>query len=84
VSAAFGLILNALFGTAGGGSTCAAGTEDRVIVNLLVEHSKTGRLVGAKGCNIQNLKLRSGASVRVDKEPLVSSRQLLTAHQLPR
>ena len=36
---------------------------------FLIEHSKTGRVVGQKGANIQQLKLQSGAvSLRIEKE----------------
>lgn len=36
---------------------------------FLIEHNKTGRVVGPKGANIQNLKLQSGASsLRIEKE----------------
>lgn len=77
VAAAFEAMLGALFGNPDAISPVNYGeahaAEDRVIVNLLVEHSKAGRLVGAKGINIHSLKQRSGALVRVEKEPLVST-----------
>lgn len=78
VTSAFGAVLGALFNadsTSPANYDTTHAADDRVIVNLLVEHSKAGRLVGAKGINIHSLKQRSGAIVRVEKEPLVSSTQ---------
>ena len=56
----------------GGGSGGGGGNTEVCAVELLIEHSKAGRVVGAKGATLQALKQRSGAVVRVDKEPLVS------------
>ncbi len=41
-------------------------------VCLMMENSKTGRVVGAKGSTLLSLKRRSGAVVQVEKEPIVS------------
>jgi hypothetical protein len=42
-------------------------------INFLVDHNKTGRIIGNKGANLQLLKEKSGVAViRIEKEPIVS------------
>lgn len=49
-------------------------SADMLVLNLLLEHNKAGKAVGAKGAMIQAIKLKSGAmSIRIEKEPLVSA-----------
>ncbi len=46
---------------------------DQIILTLLLEHSKAGKAVGAKGAMMQTIKVKSNASaIRIDKEPIVS------------
>jgi hypothetical protein len=50
---------------------------DHMLVTLLLEHSKAGKAVGAKGAMMQTIKVKSNSSIiRIDKEPIVS-------HSLP-
>lgn len=43
-------------------------------INLLIDHSKAGKVVGSKGGNIQTLKTKSGcAQIRILKDPILVS-----------
>lgn len=45
------------------------GGNDILTIHLMIEHSKAGRVVGAKGSNIMSLKNRSGAlNLRMNKD----------------
>lgn len=47
-------------------------------INLLIDHSKAGKVVGSKGGNIQTLKTKSGcAQIRILKDPILVSGQAL-------
>lgn len=54
-------------------SPASSGNQgEPVMVCLLLEQGKTGRVVGSKGSTLLALKQRSGATVRVEKETTVS------------
>lgn len=49
----------------------AVTSRDPVAVTMLVEHNKVGKVVGPKGANLQLLRQKSGATVSVEKDPVV-------------
>lgn len=46
---------------------------DHMAIHIMLEHSKAGKAVGSKGTMMQNIKMKSqAASIRIEKEPMVS------------
>jgi hypothetical protein len=60
-------------GVAAGALAAGAGPAESTTVFVLLENSRAGKVVGAKGTMLQLLKQKSGAqSLGIEKEPLVS------------
>lgn len=56
---------------------------DRLLVSLLLDHSKAGMAVGAKGSMMQKIKNKSAAdNINFDKDPIVSKKTRIKYNSL--